>query len=92
MVSIRVWDWVIMVIFRWGHSDRGHFDLVPLNFHIRSNFLFFKKLFSLYNIYETQTNNNRQTIKFTKNNRHTKPFSCLNECKIASTKLNTSLE
>ena len=29
MVSIRVWDWVIMVIFRWGHSDRGHFDLVP---------------------------------------------------------------
>ena len=29
MVSIRVWDWVIMVIFRWGHSDRGQFDIVP---------------------------------------------------------------
>ena len=26
---IRLWDWAIMVIFRWGHSDRGHFDLVP---------------------------------------------------------------
>ena len=22
-------DWVIMVICRWEHSDRGHFDLVP---------------------------------------------------------------
>ena len=32
IVSIRVWrDLVIMVIFRWGHSDRGHFDLVPLD-------------------------------------------------------------
>ena len=29
MFSIRVWDWVITVIFRWGHSDWGHFDLEP---------------------------------------------------------------
>ena len=29
MVSIQVLDWDIMVIFRRGHSDRGHFDLVP---------------------------------------------------------------
>ena len=29
MVSVRVLDWVFMVIFRWGHSDRGHLDLVP---------------------------------------------------------------
>ena len=29
MVSIRVLNWVLMVIFTWGHSDRGHFDIVP---------------------------------------------------------------
>ena len=28
MVSIPVWNWVMMVIFRWRHSDREHFDLV----------------------------------------------------------------
>ena len=31
MVSIRDWDLVIMVIIRWGHSDRGHFDIVPFS-------------------------------------------------------------
>ena len=30
MVSFQVWYWVIMAIFRWGHSSRGHFDLVPV--------------------------------------------------------------
>ena len=30
MVSIRVWVWVIMVIFRWGHSDWGHFNLAKV--------------------------------------------------------------
>ena len=31
MISIQVWEWVIMLIFRWGHFDRGHFDLIPFN-------------------------------------------------------------
>ena len=39
MVSIRVWDLVIVLIFRWGQSDRGHFDIVPFNDNIISNVL-----------------------------------------------------
>ena len=29
MVSVRVMVLLFMVIFGWGHSDRGHFDIVP---------------------------------------------------------------
>ena len=30
IVSILLLDQVIIVIVRWGHSDRGHFDIVPI--------------------------------------------------------------
>ena len=32
MVSIRVSEWMIMVILRWEHSDREHFNLVSVSF------------------------------------------------------------
>ena len=31
MVSVPVWDWVVVAIYRWAHSDRGHFELVPFD-------------------------------------------------------------
>ena len=40
MVSIRVCDWMIMVIFLWGYSDRRHLDLELFSHTSRITFMF----------------------------------------------------